>query len=295
MTATGTLKSPFAPHRVKLAHGQALAVGPVGLLMGVLNVTPDSFSDGGRFSDVDSAVSQARCLAEQGAAIIDIGAESTRPGAAQIDAATEQERLLPVVEAVAKALPDAILSIDTYRSETAVRAIAAGGHILNDVWGLQKDVAMAEVAADTGAGLVIMHTNRGQGDVDDVIEDQKAFLGRSLEIAAKAGVTGDRIMLDPGFGFGKDPDHNLTLMARFDALVSDPVLGAYPFLVGTSRKRFVGHVTGRDVGDRDVATAATTALLRIKGAAVFRVHDVAMNADALAMADAMLAAEGGHV
>lgn len=269
----------------QLAHGRSLELGPQARIMGVLNVTPDSFSDGGRYVAVESALARAEAMLAEGAAIIDVGGESTRPGAEPVGEAEEQERVLPVIEALA-AHGDALISIDTYRAATARRAVEAGAHIVNDVWGLQRDSAIAEMAAATGAGLVVMHTGREREKLADVIADQRLFLRRSLEIARAAGVADAQIVLDPGFGFAKEPAENAALMARLDEL-SD--LG-FPLAVGTSRKRFIGHYTGREVDRRAVATAATSALLRLKGAAVFRVHDVAENRDALCMADAMLAA-----
>jgi len=277
--------SPFDPFDWRLAHGRQLELGPRGLLMAIVNVTPDSFSDGGRFDSADRAVAQAILCLEEGADIVDIGGESTRPDAAPVTAAEEQDRILPVIEALA-ATTDAIISVDTYRAETARLAVAAGAHIVNDVHGLQREPGIARVAAETGAGLCIMHTGRDRQKLPDVVEDQYLFLGRSLEIAREAGVAREAMVLDPGFGFAKDTDENLELMARFGELFGYEL----PLLAGTSRKRFVGAVTGRDGDARDIATAATTALLRVAGAAVFRVHDVAINRDALAMADAMLAA-----
>ena len=277
--------SPFDPFDWRLAHGRHLELGPRGLLMAIVNVTPDSFSDGGRFDSADRAVAQAILCLEEGADIVDIGGESTRPDAAPVTAAEEQDRILPVIEALA-ATTDAIISVDTYRAETARLAVAAGAHIVNDVHGLQREPGVARVAAETGAGLCIMHTGRDRQKLPDVVEDQYLFLGRSLEIAREAGVAREAMVLDPGFGFAKDTDENLELMARFGELFGYEL----PLLAGTSRKRFVGAVTGRDADARDIATAATTALLRVAGAAVFRVHDVAINRDALAMADAMLAA-----
>lgn len=278
--------SPFEPFRWALAHGRHLELGPRGILMAIVNVTPDSFSDGGKFDSSDTAIAQAILCLEQGADIVDIGGESTRPGAALVTAAEEQDRILPVIEALA-GTTDAIISVDTYRAETARLAVAAGAHIVNDVHGLQKEPDIARVAADTGAGLCIMHTGRDREKQPDVVEDQYLFLGRSLEIAREAGVRREAMVLDPGFGFAKDTDENLELMARFGELYGFEL----PILAGTSRKRFVGAVTGREAADRDAGTAATTALLRVAGAAIFRVHDVAINRDALAMADAMLAAE----
>jgi dihydropteroate synthase len=258
--------------RWQLAHGRHLDLGERAVVMGVLNVTPDSFSDGGQFASVDNAVAQARRMASEGAAVIDVGGESTRPGAE------------PVIEALAGEA-GMLISVDTYRVETARLAVAAGAHIVNDVWGLQRKPDIATLASETGAGLVIMHTGREREKLSDVIADQFLYLGRSLEIAKAAGVADDRIVLDPGFGFAKDPDENLDLMARFGELAK---LG-FPLLAGTSRKRFIGHVTGRDAADRDAGTAATSVILRLKGAALFRVHNVAINVDALAFADAMLA------
>ncbi|MEW9808322.1 dihydropteroate synthase [Mesorhizobium sp. ZMM04-5] len=270
--------------RWQLAHGRHLDLGAKAEVMGVLNVTPDSFSDGGRFDDPERALAQARRMAEEGAAIIDVGGESTRPGAEAVTALEEQRRVLPVIEALA-AEGACLVSVDTYRVETARLALAAGAHIVNDVWGLQREPDIARLAAEQGAGLVIMHTGRGREKLPDVIADQFAFLNRSLEIAAASGIARGSIVLDPGFGFAKEADENLDLMARFGELSA---LGL-PLMAGTSRKRFIGNVTGRDPGHRDVGTAATSVILRLKGAALFRVHDVAINRDALAFADAMLA------
>ncbi len=273
--------------RWMLAHGRHLDLGGRALVMGVLNVTPDSFSDGGRFGTVENALAQARLMVGEGADIVDVGGESTRPGAEAVSAIEEQQRVLPVIEALA-AERSCLISIDTYREETARLAVAAGAHIVNDVWGLQREPDIASLAAETGAGLVIMHTGRGREKLSDVIADQFLFLNRSLEIAEASGVRRDRIVLDPGFGFAKDADENLNLMARFRELHGFGL----PLLVGTSRKRFVGHVTGRDADQRDMGTAATSVILRLKGAALFRVHNVATNVDALAFADAMLEREG---
>jgi dihydropteroate synthase len=268
----------------RLAHGRTLTLGPRAVLMGVLNITPDSFSDGGNFIDPGNAVARARQMAAEGASIIDIGGESTRPGAAPVSADEEQARVLPVIAALARNA-DMLISIDTYRAATARLAIAAGAHIVNDVWGLQRDPGMARVAAETGAGLVIMHTGRDRPKLSDPIEDQFTFLRASLEIAASAGVGRDQIVLDPGFGFAKETtEENLALMSRFEELHA---LG-FPLLAGTSRKRFIGGITGRDAADRAAGTAATSVILRQRGAALFRVHDVAINRDALAVTDAML-------
>ena len=253
--------------------------------MGIVNVTPDSFSDGGRFENHTVAVEAALAMAREGAAIIDIGGESTRPGATAVDAQIEQARVLPVIAELARR-SDVLISVDTYRADTARRAIAAGAHIVNDVWGLRRDPLMAAAVAELGAGVCIMHTGRDRIKASDVIEDQFQFLEASVEMALTAGVPRQAIVLDPGFGFAKNQNENIELMMRFEELNE---LG-YPLIAGTSRKRFIGAFSGRDMDDRDVATAATTALLRVAGAALFRVHNVAANRDALAMADAGIAA-----
>jgi len=279
-----TNEQPTMTTRWQLAHGRHLDIGAKALIMGILNVTPDSFSDGGMYTDMERAVAQARRMAAEGAVIIDVGGESTRPGATPVSPEEEQARVLPVISALAKA-GDILISVDTYREETARLAVAAGAHIVNDVWGLQREPGIARLAVETGAGLVIMHTGREREKNPDVIADQFEFLGKSLRIAREAGVREGQILLDPGFGFAKDADEDLTLMARLQELRP---LG-FPLLVGTSRKRVIGHVSGRDFDERDVATAATSVALRLKGAAIFRVHNVAINADALAMADAIVA------
>ena len=274
---------PFTSRRWRLAHGREVELGPKALIVGILNVTPDSFSDGGHFASFAQALAQARRMVEEGAAIIDVGGESTRPAAVPVSAAEEQGRVLPVIEALAR--DGVLISIDTYRKETARLAVAAGAHIVNDVWGLQRETAIARVAVDTSAGLVIMHTGRGREKKPDVIDDQLFFLRRSLQIARAAEVADEQLVLDPGFGFAKEtPEENFDLMVRFGELHA---LGL-PLMAGTSRKRFIGSATGREAADRGAGTAATSAILRLKGAALLRVHDVAINRDALAIADAMI-------
>ena len=277
-----------------LAHGRILELGATSIIMGILNVTPDSFSDGGVNIDPEKAVSAAKKMIDAGAAIIDIGGESTKPGAVAVDSEIEQQRVLPVIRALSDKT-DAILSIDTYRADTARQAIEAGCHIVNDVWGLQKDPEMApemaDVVASTNAGVVIMHTGREREVLDDVIEDQRFFLGKSLQIAENAGISKNSIVLDPGIGFAKGTEDCLELLNRFEELHEF----GYPLLVGASRKRFLGAVTGHEAfTDRDIATAATSIVARMKGAAIFRVHDVAANLDALKVGDALLAAHMNH-
>jgi dihydropteroate synthase len=267
------------------AHGRFLKLDGRGLIMAIVNATPDSFSDGGRYLAVGAAVEHALSCVAEGADILDIGGESTRPGAMHVSEAEEQDRILPVIEILARET-DVILSVDTYRAGTARAAIAAGAHIVNDIYGLQKDSEMAAVVAQSRAGVCIMHTGRDRQPLSDLVADQYLFLNRSLEIAKSAGIERDAIVLDPGFGFAKDGNDNIELMARF-AELSDFGL---PILAGTSRKRFIGTLTGRDNAvDRDAGTAATTAILRMAGAVIFRVHNVTINRDALALADAVLA------
>ena len=267
-----------------LAHGRSLQVREKAVIMGILNVTPDSFSDGGQYNELERAVEVAGRMLAEGATIIDVGGESTRPGAAAVDVKTEIARVVPVIEALVQKY-DCIISIDTYRAATAQAAVNAGAHIVNDVWGLQREPEIAHVAQKSGAGLVIMHTSRDRQVLDDVIEDQFSFLNVSLDIAQKAGIEDSRIVLDPGFGFGKNKDEDVALLARADELQKF----GFPLLVGTSRKRFVGGMTGRDNPlDRDIGTAATSVALRLAGADIFRVHNVAFNRDALAVADDIL-------
>lgn len=268
----------------QVAHGRSLKLDGDGLIMAIVNTTPDSFSDGGQFLAADEAVKHALTCVAQGAHIIDVGGESTRPGADIVTVQQEQDRVLPVIERLARET-DVLISVDTYRASTAKLAIEAGAHIVNDVFGLQKDVDMARVVGQAGAGVCIMHTGRERQKLPDIIEDQFLFLNRSLELADAAGVAREAIVLDPGFGFAKDVDENVALMSRFEELKGFGL----PILAGTSRKRFIGALTGRDSAEeRDVGTSATTALLRIAGAVIFRVHNVVMTRDALAIADAVL-------
>jgi dihydropteroate synthase len=278
----------FDERRWYLAHGRHLDVGRSGLLMGILNVTPDSFSDGGEFGKLDSALAHARQMTAEGASIIDVGGESTRPGAEPVSALEEQQRILPAIEALAE--EGLIISVDTYRQETARLAVRTGAHIVNDVHGLQREPSIARLAAESGAGLVIMHSGRDREKLPDAIDDQFVFLEKSLEIARQAGVSDGQIVLDPGFGFAKDGEENLQLIVRFGELHA---LG-FPLLVGTSRKRLIGHVVGTDRAARDAATAASSVILRLRGAAIFRVHNVAINRDALAFTDAVLAREASR-
>ena len=279
---------PYSRRDWQLAHGRELVLGPKSVIMGILNVTPDSFSDGGKYDAVDTAIDRAKAMVGQGAQIIDVGGESTRPGAEPLDEQQEQARVMPVLEAL-REFDDTLVSIDTYRASTADRAVAAGAHIINDVWGCQREPKIAAVAAKTGSGLCAMHTGREREKAPDAIEDQFVFFERSLAICNGAGVAEQQLLLDPGFGFAKDVDENASLLARLEELLE---LG-YPLLIGTSRKRFVGAMTGNEVENRGIGTAATSVVARLKGGSVFRVHDIEENRAALAVADAVLAAERG--
>ncbi|KNB72167.1 dihydropteroate synthase [Brevibacillus reuszeri] len=259
-----------------------LPIGERTLVMGILNVTPDSFSDGGRFVDLNQALAQARAMVEAGADIIDIGGESTRPGAEPVDEAEELDRVLPIIRLLSAEL-DVPLSIDTYKAVVADRAIAAGAHIINDVWGAKRDPQMAGVAARHGVPIILMH-NRTNTDYTDFFADYIKDLRESVQIALDAGVKQEQIILDPGIGFVKSVDQNLETMRRLDDLVA---LG-YPVLLATSRKRMIGHVLDLPVDERVEGTAATVALGVAKGCHMVRVHDVKEMKRVTKMMDAML-------
>ena len=264
------------------------------LIMGILNVTPDSFSDGSRYSDVDRAVDRALQMEEEGADIIDIGGESTRPFAESVSAAEELKRVLPVIERLSSRLRIPI-SIDTFKAETAAGALAAGAEIVNDIGALGFDEGMAATVAGAGAGLVLMHSRGRPAEMqryteyDDVMAEVVDFLRQSIAAARSAGIAGDRIVVDPGIGFGKSVAGNLELLRRLPELA---VLDR-PVLVGTSRKSFIGTVLGREVGERLFGTAATMALAVAGGASIFRVHDVREMRDVVDMAAAVLGVERG--
>jgi dihydropteroate synthase len=261
---------------------------PEPVVMGVVNVTPDSFSDGGEWLDPAAAIAHGLALVAQGAAILDIGGESTRPGAQPVSAAEELRRVLPVLEGLAGA--GARLSIDTSKAAVAAAAIDAGATIVNDVTALRGDARMAALVAERGCDVCLMHmlgeprTMQHDPRYDDVVDDVHAFLRARLQHAVAHGIDEQRVWLDPGIGFGKTIDHNLELLARLDEIVA---LGR-PVVVGTSRKSFLGAITGRDAGDRVAGTIATNVVALARGASVFRVHDVAEAHDALAVAAATL-------
>ncbi|TKI59384.1 dihydropteroate synthase [Brevibacillus antibioticus] len=269
--------------RRELNCGQyVLPLGERTLVMGILNVTPDSFSDGGRFVDVEAALAQARAMVEAGADLIDIGGESTRPGSEAVDEATELDRVLPVIRMLSEEL-SVPLSIDTYKAAVAERAILEGAHIINDVWGAKRDPRMAEVAAHLDVPIILMH-NREDTDYHDFFPNYIKDLRESVQIALQAGVKQERIILDPGIGFVRTVEQNLETMRRLDDLVG---LG-YPVLLATSRKRMIGHVLDLPVDERVEGTAATVALGAAKGCHMVRVHDVKEMKRVTKMMDAML-------
>jgi dihydropteroate synthase len=260
-------------------------------IMGIVNVTPDSFSDGGRFFDAVSAVEQALTLQAQGAEILDIGGESTRPGAEPVAAQEECRRVVPVIEALVSAGVKARISVDTSKAEVAERALAAGATLVNDVTALRAAPEMAELTARAGADLCLMHmvgtprTMQDDPHYEDVVSEVKRFLEERMRFAIDHGVAEDRIILDPGFGFGKTVAHNLELLNRLPELLE---LGR-PVMVGTSRKSFLGKLTGRSTDHRVAATLATNVLAYERGARIFRVHDVGSLKDALTVTAATLA------
>ncbi len=260
-------------------------------VMGVVNVTPDSFSDGGLFLDPRRAIAHGAELVAEGADLLDVGGESTRPGAEAVSAEVELERIGPVVEALAAAGGTAIpVSIDTAKAPVARAALDRGAAIVNDVTALRGDPELAGLCADRGCEVVLMHmqgsprTMQADPRYDDVVDDVRAFLADRIEAAIAAGIGEDRIWVDPGIGFGKTVEHNLELLRRLGELAE---LGR-PIVIGTSRKRFLGAITGRDVGDRLGATIASNALALAAGADVFRVHDVAAARQALDAAAVIL-------
>lgn len=282
------VQSRFA-ERFDIPHpGGVLRLEHRPLVMGVLNLTPDSFSDGGGWLHSDRAIERAFKLAEDGADIVDVGAESTRPGAQKVSVEEELERLDPVLKVICRQLPVPV-SVDTMKSEVAEMALERGASVINDVSGLESDPRLAEVVARRQGVLVINHMQGTPQSMQDApgYTDATAEICRSLrerlEFARRAGIAEERILLDPGIGFGKRPEDNVDLLARIGELRS---LGR-PLLIGCSRKSFLGHLTGRSVEERGAATAATTALLSLRGVKMIRVHDVRETVDILKVLDAI--------
>ncbi len=267
------------------AGNLSLRPGPV--LIGILNVTPDSFSDGGDYLDPERAAARAAAMLDEGAQVIDIGGESTRPGSEPVEPEAELRRVVPVVRRILQERPGAVISVDTYRASTAEAALEAGAVIVNDVSALRGDPDMARLVADAGCYVVLMHmrgepkTMQDDPRYGDVVREVRDFLRERAEYAAAAGVDPQRVIVDPGIGFGKTREHNLALLRD---LAEISALG-FPVLVGTSRKRFIGSITGvEEPKDRIFGTVATTVLAYERGATLFRVHDVRANREALAVA-----------
>lgn len=268
------------------------------LVMGILNVTPDSFSDGGQFDEPARAVAQAARMLAEGADVIDVGGESTRPqGARPVSASDEGKRVLPVIREIAARFPDAVISVDTVKSEVAEAALGAGARIVNDVSGFRLDPRMGAVCAHAGCGVVLMHSRGGISDMatfahatyDDVVESIVHELRASLDAALAAGIDPEAIVLDPGIGFAKRAEHSLAAIAGIPRLAA---LG-FPVLLGASRKRFIGEITGvKDPAARAPGTVGANVAGLMLGARIFRVHDVAANRQALDVAQAVLS--NGH-
>lgn len=257
-------------------------------IMGVLNVTPDSFSDGGRYVNPDAAVAHALSMVEQGADVLDIGAESTKPGAVPIDEAEERRRLIPIVRSICRQTTIPV-SIDTTKASIAQQALDVGAVLINDISALRFDARMGDVVAKSGAGLILMHmqgnpqTMQDAAQYTNVVEEVRDFLKTRLDAAQKAGIHPDRILLDPGIGFGKNCQHNLVLLDRLDAFHT---LGR-PLVVGVSRKAFIGKILGRPIDERLMGTAGAVAVAVMKGARIVRVHDVGPIRDVVKMIEAI--------
>jgi dihydropteroate synthase len=265
-------------------------LGPDPILMGVLNVTPDSFSDGGDFLGPERAVARAATMLDEGAQIIDVGGESTRPGSDPVSPEEEARRVVPVIRELLAELPDAIVSVDTHRSGTAVAALEAGARIVNDVTALRGDPRLADVVAGARCPVVLMHmlgepkTMQRAPRYGDVVREVRDFLAERAGHAVSAGVEEENIILDPGIGFGKTLEHNLALLNNLDSIVE---LG-FPVLVGASRKSFIGKITGvEEARERVPGTLAANVIAYERGATFFRVHDVRANREALAVAEAV--------
>lgn len=253
-------------------------------IMGILNVTPDSFSDGGSYTSLDLALERAEQMIKEGADIIDIGGESTRPGFTQVSDQEEMERVLPVVEKI-KQYFDIPISLDTYKSTVAAAGIRAGADLINDIWGLKNDPELATLIADSGVACCLMH-NRHNTDYTNFLEDVRDDLEETMDIAFWAGIRPDKIILDPGIGFAKNLEQNLKMLSNLELYLKWNV----PLLLGTSRKSVIGNTLNLPVDQRLEGTIATTIMGRMKGVSFFRVHDVLENKRALMMAEAILKA-----
>ncbi|MCE4223588.1 dihydropteroate synthase [Methylobacterium sp. C25] len=289
--SAGAIVSPALPAERRSLRDLLPGLGQRCLVMGILNVTPDSFSDGGRFERPEVALAQAGALAAEGAALVDIGGESTRPGHVPVSAEEEQSRVVPVIAALAGRLSVPI-SIDTYKASTAEAALAAGAAIVNDVWGLQREPDIARVAAKHGAPVIAMHNRETIDPGIDIISDMLAFFDRSLSIARRAGIPDDSIALDPGIGFGKSWEQHLEALRRLPEIKA---LG-FPLLVGVSRKSLLGrlHDKETDPQDRLFGSIAAHVLAGTLGADILRAHDVRPHVEALRVVDAVMRPGNGR-
>jgi dihydropteroate synthase len=281
------------PREWKLAR-RTLAVGGRTLVMGVLNVTPDSFSDGGQFFDLERAAARAAEMLADGADIIDVGGESTRPGGARVAPEEELRRIVPIVARLCAQMPDALVSVDTTKAEVARAALDAGAEIVNDISALRFDEGVADVVARSGAGLVLMHsrgtpaTLHSLPPVADIMAEVSESLRRSIAVAEERGVARTQLALDPGIGFGKSQQQNLELLARLDALAAE--FADFPLLVGTSRKSFIGRLLGDAPPERRLhGTMASVTAAILGGAHIVRVHDVRAAVETARIADAIKA------
>ncbi len=269
--------------------GKSLTIGEKTLVMGILNVTPDSFSDGGLWNDKDKALAHMHEMVRDGADIIDIGAESSRPGFEPMGAAEEIARLEPILEAVLAECPVPV-SVDTFKADTAEFAAKKGVHILNDIWGLQyaeEPGRMAEVAARYQLPVVVMHNQNSKEYHKDIMEAMEDFFRESIAIASEAGLKRENIILDPGIGFGKTPEDNIRVLKRLNEMKTVDGI-PYPVILGTSRKSFIGHALGLEAGQRMEATGATCVMGIMSGAEIVRVHDVMPIARMCRMTDAIM-------
>ncbi|SFI23437.1 dihydropteroate synthase [Tindallia magadiensis] len=264
-------------------RGYSLPLGKRTLIMGILNVTPDSFSDGGQFTEVEKALLHGKKMVEEGADIIDIGGESTRPGAVKVEEEEELQRVMPMVKALVEAL-EVPISIDTYKAPVAKAALEAGVHMINDVWGLQRDKEMASVVASFGVPVCIMHNQEGTEYKEDILSSIKTFFEKSLTMARKAGIDDKNILLDPGIGFGKTPEQNIYVMGRLQELQEF----GYPVLLGTSRKSMIGKILDLAPEQRIEGTLATNVIGVYQGVEIIRVHDIKENLRGIKVADAIL-------
>jgi dihydropteroate synthase len=252
-------------------------------IMGILNVTPDSFSDGGDFIDIEAAILHAKQMVEDGADIIDIGGESTRPGFEEVNVEQELARVIPVIERLVKEI-DVPISIDTYKAEVADRAIQAGAVIVNDIWGMQKDPKMVEIVAKHQVPIILMHNQQGTDYSHDIMEEICMFLRQSIDLGLQAGIKHENMILDPGIGFGKTSEQNVIVMSRIGELND---LGC-SILLGTSRKSFIGKILDLTPKERVEGTVATTVMGIMQGADILRVHDIKENSRAAKVTDAVV-------